>query len=115
MSVSSDTQIDPTALFFVSFDGLVNNESFQQDGITSFAGYQYAAWYTSGRSAVIGRRKLTGTTWERVVLPHQLSTNDSHNVISLGVSPSDGRLHVAMDTHDSQVTPSPVREIDLQL
>ena len=28
-----DTQLDPTALYFVSYDGLVNNESFQQDAI----------------------------------------------------------------------------------
>jgi BNR repeat-containing family member len=103
VSLVRDTQLDPTALYFVSFDGLVNNESFQQDAILSFAGYQYAAWYTSDRSAVIARRALPSGTWERVVLPHQLSTNDSHNVISLGVSPTDGRLHVAMDTHDSAV------------
>ena len=98
-----DTQLDPTALYFVSFDGLVNNESFQQDAILSVAGFQYAAWYTADRSAVVARRALPAGAWEKVVLPHRLSTNDSHNVISLGVSPTDGRLHVAMDTHDSTV------------
>ncbi|HET9143722.1 BNR repeat-containing protein [Actinophytocola sp.] len=99
----ADTQLDPTALYFVSFDGLVNNESFQQDAIVSFAGYQYAAWYTANRNAVVARRALPSGAWERVVLPHPLSTNDSHNVISLGISPSDGRLHVAMDTHNTPV------------
>jgi hypothetical protein len=99
----TDTQLDPTALFFVSFDGLVNNASYQQSAILSRAGFQYAAWYTASRSVVVARRKLPAGAWETVVLPHQLSTNDSHNSISLGISPTDGRLHIAMDTHDTTV------------
>jgi hypothetical protein len=99
----ADTQLDPTALYFVSYEGLVNNDSFQQSGILSYAGFQYAAWYTADRSAVIARRQQSSGSWSTVKLPHRLSTNDSHNVISLGVSPADGRLHVAMDTHDNPV------------
>ena len=99
----ADTQLDATALYFVSYDGLVNNESFQQSGIVSYAGYQYAGWYTADRSAVVARRQLPSGGWQTVKLPHQLTTNDSHNVISIGVSPADGRLHVAMDTHGNQV------------
>jgi BNR repeat-containing family member len=98
-----DTQLDPTAIYFVSFDGLVNNESFQQDAIASFGGYQYTAWYTADRSAVVARRQLPAGAWEKAVLPHRLTTDDSHNVISLGISPTDGRLHVAMDTHNTTV------------
>jgi hypothetical protein len=98
-----DTQLDPAGVYFVSFDGLVNNESFQQDAITSFAGFQYAAWYSADRSAVVARRRLPDGAWEKAVLPHKLSTDDSHNVISLGISPTDGRLHVAMDTHNTTV------------
>jgi hypothetical protein len=98
-----DTLLDPTALYFVSYDGLVNNDSFQQSGILSYAGYQYAAWYTADRSAVLARRQLPAGPWHTVSLPHKLSTDDSHNVISLGISPRDGRLHVAMDTHDNPV------------
>ncbi|MEE6263208.1 BNR repeat-containing protein [Plantactinospora sonchi] len=97
-----DTQLDPAALYFVSYDGLVNNASYA-DGIISHAGYQYAAWYTSSRHATLARRQLPGGAWQTLRLPHQLSTNDSHNSISLGVSPGDGRLHVAMDTHDSDI------------
>jgi hypothetical protein len=103
VTVVGDTLLDPAGVYFVSFDGLVNNESFQQSGILSYAGYQYAAWYRSNRNAVIARRALPSGGWQTVQLPHQLSTNDAHNVISLGVSPADGRLHVAMDTHDSRV------------
>jgi hypothetical protein len=103
----SDTLLDSTAIYFVSYDGLVNNASYQQSGILTWSGYQYAAWYASSRNAVIARRAVptsgSAGAWERVTLSHTLSTNDSHNSISLGVSPADGRLHIAMDTHDSQV------------
>jgi hypothetical protein len=99
----SDTIVDSSALFFVSFDGIVNTASYQQNGIVSWAGYQYAAWYTATRHVVVARRELPGTVWEKVTLPHTLSVNDAHNTISLGISPADGRLHLAMDTHNSRV------------
>ena len=99
----ADSQLDPAALYFVSYDGLVNNDAFQQSGILSYAGYQYAAWYTANRDAVIARRQLPAGAWSEVTLPHALSTNDSHNVISMGISPADGRLHIAMDTHDNPI------------
>jgi hypothetical protein len=103
VTVVGNTLLDPSGLYFVSFDGLVNNESFQQSGILSYAGYQYAAWYRSNRNAVVARRALPSGSWQTLQLPHQLSTDDSHNVISLGVSPADGRLHLAMDTHNTRV------------
>ncbi|HLL69701.1 MAG TPA: BNR repeat-containing protein [Micromonosporaceae bacterium] len=98
-----DTRLDASALYFVSYDALVNNTSFQQSAILTHAGYQYAAWYTSSRNAVIGRRQLPGGGWQVVTLSHRLTINDSHNVISLGISPTDGRLHVGMDTHNTAI------------
>ncbi|GAA1275185.1 BNR repeat-containing protein [Saccharothrix xinjiangensis] len=97
----SDALLDQSALYFVSYDGLVNNNAFQ-DGLITHNGHQYAAWYTASRNAVVARRALGGT-WETAVLPHRLSADDSHNVISLGVSPRDGVLHVAMDTHNTRL------------
>ncbi|MGW5650703.1 BNR repeat-containing protein [Streptomyces humi] len=93
------TRLDATAIFFVSYDGLVNNNSFQKNGLFTYKGYQYAAWYTSTGSAVIGRRVLGGSSWSTVTLSHQLKSSDSHNVISMGVSKVDGRLHINMDSH----------------
>ncbi|WP_367138369.1 BNR repeat-containing protein [Saccharothrix sp. HUAS TT1] len=101
VTLLSDTQLDPSALYFVSYDGLVNNNSFQ-DALITYNGHQYAAWYTSSRNAVVARRALGGS-WQKAVLPHRLSANDSHNVISLGISPQDGVLHVAMDTHNTRL------------
>ena len=95
------TRLDATAIFFVSYDGLVNNNSFQKNGLLTYKGYQYAAWYTATGNAVVGRRVLGGSTWSTVTLSHVLKASDSHNVISMGVSKVDGRLHLNMDSHSN--------------
>lgn len=99
----SSTQLDAQGIYFVSYDGLVNVESFQQSGVVTYNGYQYAGWYTSTRYAILARRQLPSGSWSTLQLPHQLSVNDSHNVISIGISPSDGRIHIAMDTHSTVI------------
>ncbi|MER6126737.1 BNR repeat-containing protein [Streptomyces sp. NPDC001795] len=96
---TGSTRLDAQAVYFVSYDGLVNNNSFQKNGLLTYKGYQYAAWYTSTRNAVIARRSLGASTWSTVTLSHTLKSDDSHNVISMGVSKIDGRLHINMDSH----------------
>ncbi|KAK7035777.1 Rft protein-domain-containing protein [Favolaschia claudopus] len=106
VSVVSNTQLDAKGVFFVSFDGIypiVNVNSFQLSGVLAYQNFQYAAWYTSTRMAVLGRRTLPSGAWSTLQLPHNLSTNDSHNVIALGVSPADGKIHVALDCHSTQM------------
>jgi hypothetical protein len=95
------TTLDNQAVFFVSYDGLVNNNSFQKNGLLTYKGYQYATWYTSTGNAVVARRVLGGSTWSTVALSHVLKASDSHNVISMGVSKIDGRLHLNMDSHSN--------------
>ncbi|KAF9481139.1 hypothetical protein BDN70DRAFT_876764 [Pholiota conissans] len=53
--------------------------------------------------AMLARRQLPSGAWISLQLPHKLSTSDSHNVIALGVSPADGKIHVALDCHSTQV------------
>ncbi|MFD6286290.1 BNR repeat-containing protein [Streptomyces sp. NPDC060205] len=98
------TTLDSQAIFFVSYDGLVNNNSFQKNALLTHKGYQYAAWYTADRNAVIGRRVLGASTWSTVKVGHTLRYDDSHNVISMGVSKTDGRLHLHMDSHSDGFT-----------
>ncbi|MFF3501252.1 BNR repeat-containing protein [Streptomyces sp. NPDC003247] len=98
------TTLDSQALFFVSYDGLVNNNSFQKNGLLTYKGHQYAVWYTADRNAVVGRRPLGATTWSTVQVGHTLRYDDSHNVISMGVSETDGRLHLNMDSHSDGFT-----------
>ncbi|MDH6622283.1 hypothetical protein M2271_000070 [Streptomyces sp. LBL] len=99
VSRKGTTLLDARAVFFVSYDGLVNNNSFQKNGLLTYKGHQYAAWYTATRDAVVARRALGAATWSTITLPHQLKADDSHNVISMGVSEADGRLHLDMDSH----------------
>jgi hypothetical protein len=99
VSRQSTTRLDSQAVFFVSYDGLVNNNSFQKNGLLTYKGHQYAVWYTSTGNAVVARRALSASGWSTVTLSHVLKASDSHNVISMGVSRVDGRLHLAMDSH----------------
>ncbi|MGN9821052.1 BNR repeat-containing protein [Streptomyces sp. SD11] len=98
------TTLDSRAVFFVSYDGLVNNNSFQKNALLTHKGHQYAAWYTADRNAVVGRRALGASTWSTVKVGHTLRYDDSHNVISMGVSKTDGRLHLHMDSHSDGFT-----------
>ncbi|KAF7768616.1 CAZyme family GH145 [Agaricus bisporus var. burnettii] len=95
--------LDRNGVFFVSFDGVVNVNSFQISAVLTHDNFQFAAWYTSSRAAVLARRQLPSGSWSTLQLPHNLSTNDSHNVIALGISPSDGKIHVALDCHSTRV------------
>ncbi|MGW1810784.1 BNR repeat-containing protein [Streptomyces sp. NPDC002078] len=93
------TLLDAQALYFVSYDGLVNNNSFQKNDLFTHRGRQYAAWYSADRGATVARRGPGAGDWARVTLDHRLKSDDSHNVISMGVSRTDGRLHLVMDAH----------------
>ncbi|MBZ9645386.1 BNR repeat-containing protein [Streptomyces sp. PSKA30] len=104
VTLTGTTTLDSQAIFFVSYDGLVNNNAFQKNGLLTYKGYQYAVWYTADRNAVVGRRALGATTWSTVKVGHTLRYNDSHNVISMGVSRIDGRLHLNMDSHSDGFT-----------
>ncbi|GAB3981431.1 BNR repeat-containing protein [Actinoallomurus acanthiterrae] len=101
--VLRDTLLDPSGIYFVSYDGLVNQDPFQLSGILTYGGYQYVAWYHADRYVKIARRRAPEGAWQTITLPHQLTTDDSHNVISMGISPRDGRIHIAMDTHNTPV------------
>ncbi|GGZ98367.1 BNR repeat-containing protein [Streptomyces bluensis] len=104
LTPAGSTTLDTRAIYFVSYDGLVNNNSFQKNGLLTYKGHQYAAWYTADRNAVVARRVLGASTWETVKVGHTLRYDDSHNVISMGVSRTDGRLHLNMDSHSDGFT-----------
>ncbi|KXL47143.1 hypothetical protein M433DRAFT_152978 [Acidomyces richmondensis BFW] len=84
----------------------INVNSFQQDAIVSFAGFQYAAWYEDSdldslsRHVWIARRKLNSTEWQKLELrDYRQTRNDGHNTISIGIS-GDGIIHMAYDLHN---------------
>jgi hypothetical protein len=44
VSLVSNTQLDAKGLFFISFDNVVNTNSFQLSAVLTFSSFQYAAW-----------------------------------------------------------------------
>jgi hypothetical protein len=85
---------------------LITN-SFQQDAIVSFGGYQYVSTYTTSEyggiinHVTIGRRTISPTSdWEFLTLTdYNQTTDDGHNVVSMGISTGDGRIHLSFDHH----------------
>lgn len=85
---------------------LITN-SFQQDVIVSFNGYQYVATYTTSEyggtvnHATIGRRTTSPTgDWGFLTLTDYNQTTDGgHNVVSIEISTGDGRIHLSFDHH----------------
>ncbi|MFC4530473.1 BNR repeat-containing protein [Sphaerisporangium dianthi] len=86
----------------LTYTGYMNGESFQQEGITSYRGWQYAVFWDSASHVNIARRQLPSGGWQILTLTDYTTTStDSHNVISLGISRADGTIHLAFDMHSS--------------
>ncbi|KAJ3987375.1 hypothetical protein F5890DRAFT_1405324 [Lentinula detonsa] len=87
----------------------LNGESFQQDALVTFNGFQYAVLWvptanSSVRNAAIKRRSLPHGDWEGFVFTDYNQTDDDgHDIISLGISPGDGTLHLIWDQHDNSL------------
>lgn len=82
----------------------INKNSFETSALTTYNGYQYTAFWrnVSGQGRVaIARRPVASGSWETLTLSNAFvnGPNDAHNVISLGLNPTDGTIHVAYDLH----------------
>jgi hypothetical protein len=83
-------------------DAYLNCVSFQQDALVTFNGWQYATYYNASRYVCVARRQLPTGSWQELILSdYQQTANDNHNTISMGISPQDGRVHLAFDHHDA--------------
>ena len=102
---TSIVDIKALTCFNGTYGNIINGQSFQQDALTSYKGWQYIAYYDWNRHVCVGRRKLPGGAWEiaRLVDYHysysKNQENDTHNVISMGLSKNDGTFHLAFDHH----------------
>ncbi|KAH8105273.1 hypothetical protein BXZ70DRAFT_887078 [Cristinia sonorae] len=89
----------------------LNGESFQQDPLVTFNGFQYAVLWeedthnASIRRPSVARRPLDNRTkWEKFTfIDYNQTSDDGHNVISLGISRGDGTLHLGFDQHDNNL------------
>ena len=87
-----DSVVDPAALTIVGgFGQCINGLSFQQDAVTSYAGWQYVGYYDASRRVCLARRKLPDGEWQHLRFQdYDFRSDDAHNTISLGVCPKDG-------------------------
>lgn len=120
MATTKDSVIDSqgmTGPVGATYGRAFNGASFVFDGLTSFAGYQYAAYWAQDDAVAspekyhvgVGRRKLPDGPWETIRLRDSAMKNglgangkpsDAHNTISLGIAPGDGTIHIAYDHHN---------------
>ena len=99
---SSVTVLTTTGRTALTYTGYMNGESFQQDGITTVAGWQYTAFWDQSGYVNLSRRQLPGGAWQNLRLTDYATTStDSHNTISIGISRQDGTIHLAFDMHSS--------------
>ncbi|MBN1845868.1 MAG: BNR repeat-containing protein [Sedimentisphaerales bacterium] len=98
-----DTLVDAQARTIAgSFGQAINGVSFQQDAIVTHNGYQYVTYYNDDCHVCVARRELAGDPWHILELTdYTTCTNDAHNVISLGICPNDGTIHLSFDHHGS--------------
>ncbi|MCP4639783.1 MAG: hypothetical protein GY851_05095 [bacterium] len=96
-----DSVVDTKALTIKGgFGQCINGKSFQQSAMVTHRGYQYATYYDADRWVCVARRKLPGDAWEVLrFTDYHFKSNDAHNVISMGICPSDGTIHLAFDHH----------------
>jgi hypothetical protein len=100
----SEVLLTNAGLAIVSYGGFLNGESFQQDGIVSHNGYQYAAFWNSSRHVVMARRALPSGAWSTFEFTdYSLSADDAHNTISIGICLGDGTLHLSFDHHSNNL------------
>ncbi|KAJ3454145.1 hypothetical protein MRS44_018039 [Fusarium solani] len=85
----------------------LNGNTFQQDAIATFQGWQYAAYYSPLESRSdnalfvhVARRRLPSQEWERLVFEdYEQTADDPHNTVQLGICPGDGTIHLSYDHH----------------
>ncbi|GGN85745.1 hypothetical protein GCM10010112_66520 [Actinoplanes lobatus] len=100
---TSTTVLTTSGRTALTYTGYMNGESFQQDGIVTYQGWQYSAFWDQSGYVNLSRRQVPSGTWSNLRLTDYVTTStDSHNTISIGIAPSDGTIHLAFDTHSSQ-------------
>jgi len=84
-----------------------NSQSFTQDSLTTFNGYQYVVWYDYRKVPFIGKRKLPEGKWETFELGliageplRYQAIDDGHNVLAVAID-GDGYIHISGNMHNA--------------
>jgi len=100
----SDFIVNDSALNFPNgaFGTCINGQTFQQEAVISFNGYQYAGYFADGGTLCVARRQLPNGPWNTLRFgDYRIAHTDVHNVVVIGVCRSDGTLHLSFDHHGS--------------
>lgn len=92
----------------------INANSFQQDAIVSYNGWQYVCFYSAEQGVSsdpnatvplrvnLARRPAVPNEalWESLTfLDYEQIVDDGHNTISMGICHQDGTIHLSFDHH----------------
>ncbi len=93
--------VDDKALtIYGRFSSAINGRTYQKDAIATFNGYQYMAYYNHERRVCLSRRELPTGEWSTIrFFDYLFESDDAHNIVSFGICPNDGTIHLAFDHH----------------
>lgn len=99
-----DATVDSQAMTLGSgapYGYAINGLSFQQNPLITFNGWQYITYYNGDRHVCVGRRQLPSGSWAVIELTDYIlsTTTDAHNVVTMGICPNDGTIHLSFDHH----------------
>ena len=80
----------------------INGQTFQQDAVCSFNGYQYITYYNADDRLCLARRNLQTDSVEIIVFTDYIykGGQNAHCTPSVGICPGDGSIHLAFDHHN---------------
>lgn len=80
----------------------VNTVIFRKNALTSQDNTQFIAYYDEMGEVILGKRKLTDSSWELKETGYRGRIRDAHNSISIELD-GDGYLHLAWDLHGNKL------------
>ncbi len=80
----------------------VNTVIFRHQGVFSYNGFQYTAFYIDQETLRIIKRSLKNNKIEKHDIKGSYNLKDAHNSISLGID-GVGRLHISYDHHGNRL------------
>jgi hypothetical protein len=80
----------------------VNTAVFRKNSLTSLRDTQYIAFYNEQGFVILGKRKISSSSWTLQQTPYKGKVADAHNVISIMVD-GKGYLHMAWDHHNNRL------------
>lgn len=104
VTLLQDTTVDSQGMTLGSgspYGYAINGLSFQQNVLVTYNGWQYITYYNGSRHVCVGRRQLPSGSWDVIELTdYTLSTTtDAHNVVTMGICPNNGTIHLSFDHH----------------